>query len=345
MVSTERQKEVGEGRGRLTIGSLSRATGIPVETLRTWEHRYGFPVPDRKASGHRTYPLSTVARLLRVAAALARGHRAGEVVAASEQELDLLLATSVVSPRSHPARAAPDLGSEPAGTEVTANGPRPLPATAHRGITEALALVMAFDAARLKRYLEHEWVQLGPLEFLRCRAGPLVRAVGQQWARGELEIRHEHFLSELLTDFLRAVRLPFEATASGPLVVLMTLPGETHGLGLQMSALAIAVAGCRVMSLGLEVPVPEAVAISRDLGAAALGLSISAATGGPSTVASIAELRRLLPRETGLIAGGEGAPQNPPRGVDVIQDLGSLHDWGRRLIARPQAERPGHAPW
>jgi len=33
---------------RLTIGALSRATGIPVETLRTWESRYGFPEPERK---------------------------------------------------------------------------------------------------------------------------------------------------------------------------------------------------------------------------------------------------------------------------------------------------------
>jgi len=31
-------------RGLLTIGALSAATGVPVETLRTWERRYGFEV-------------------------------------------------------------------------------------------------------------------------------------------------------------------------------------------------------------------------------------------------------------------------------------------------------------
>jgi DNA-binding transcriptional regulator YiaG len=29
----------------LSIGTLSSATGVPVDTLRTWERRYGFPAP------------------------------------------------------------------------------------------------------------------------------------------------------------------------------------------------------------------------------------------------------------------------------------------------------------
>src|SRR5512141_471477 len=82
-----------ESKGaRLAIGALSRATAIPVETLRTWESRYGFPVPERRPSGHRVYALSTVPRLRRIAEALARGHRAGQVVPASEVELRQILA-------------------------------------------------------------------------------------------------------------------------------------------------------------------------------------------------------------------------------------------------------------
>src|SRR5512135_2285392 len=79
----------------LSIGALSRATGIAVETLRTWESRYGFPVPERKPSGHRVYPVSAVPRLRRIAQALALGHRAGQVVGASDDALDRLLETSV----------------------------------------------------------------------------------------------------------------------------------------------------------------------------------------------------------------------------------------------------------
>ena len=81
--------------GLLSIGALSTATGIPIDTIRTWERRYGFPVPERKPSGHRVYALATVPRLRRAAQAIARGHRAAEVVPASEGALEALLARSL----------------------------------------------------------------------------------------------------------------------------------------------------------------------------------------------------------------------------------------------------------
>ncbi|WP_370246466.1 DICT sensory domain-containing protein [Nocardioides sp.] len=39
----------------LTIGELADRTGVAAATLRVWETRYGFPVPQRRASGHRRY--------------------------------------------------------------------------------------------------------------------------------------------------------------------------------------------------------------------------------------------------------------------------------------------------
>src|SRR5512143_4189420 len=93
MAGKQREEENGAW---LSIGALSRATGIAVETLRTWESRYGFPVPERKPSGHRVYPVSAVPRLRRIAQALSLGHRAGQVVAAPDEALGRLLETSAV---------------------------------------------------------------------------------------------------------------------------------------------------------------------------------------------------------------------------------------------------------
>ena len=92
------------GKGMLSIGALSAATGVPVETIRSWERRYGFHVAERKPSGHRVYALDTVARLRLISDALGRGHRAAEVVAASESALESLLAggTIDVAERSAP---------------------------------------------------------------------------------------------------------------------------------------------------------------------------------------------------------------------------------------------------
>ena len=58
----------------MNIGALAQAVGIPADTLRTWERRYGVPTPQRTASGHRRYDLSTVDHMIMVREALELGH-------------------------------------------------------------------------------------------------------------------------------------------------------------------------------------------------------------------------------------------------------------------------------
>jgi len=50
----------------LTIGELSRRTGISASNLRMWESRYDFPLALRLPSGHRRYPEEVVDAILRV---------------------------------------------------------------------------------------------------------------------------------------------------------------------------------------------------------------------------------------------------------------------------------------
>lgn len=311
--AARRAAETAASGARLSIGALSRATGIPVETLRTWENRYGYPVPERKPSGHRVYALASVPRLRRIAEALARGHRAGEVVTASDHDLEALLGTlsGAATPKTFVATA---------------------PTAETVDIPELLASVERFEADRLTRILLGDWARLGPLPFLETRIVPLIRATGDAWEQGRLEIRHEHFLSERVGDLLRSLRLPFEERARGPLVVLGSLPGEAHALGLQMAALVLSALGCRVLFLGTEVPVPEMAALARDLGARAVALSVSSATRGAATSGHVRRLREMLPRRVRLVVGGEGAPKEGS-GLDVIRDLSELDAWGRRLQA------------
>jgi methanogenic corrinoid protein MtbC1 len=145
---------------------------------------------------------------------------------------------------------------------------------------ELLAAVRAFDGAALGQALLAAWARLGPLAFVRRCVAPLVTATGLAWAAGELEIRHEHFVSERLSDLLRMLRHPFDERGAGPLVLFTTLPGELHVTGVQMAALVAAAAGCRVMPLGAETPVAEIAALTRDTGAR------GTARGGPRRTAA-----------------------------------------------------------
>jgi methanogenic corrinoid protein MtbC1 len=294
--------------GLLTIGALSTATGIPIDTIRTWERRYGFPLPERKPSGHRVYSLSTVPRLRRVAQAIARGHRAAEVLPASENALEVLLSSL-----------------PPAATEPAERSPAPgwlVPADAQ----EALQWVRAFDAERLKRWFQTDWARLGPLEFLEHRAAAFLRAVGDAWAAKELEVRHEHFASAVLGDFLRSVRQPLDDRARGLIALLATLPGELHGLGLQMAALVFALAGWRVLMLGVDTPIEQIAALTREVPIATVALSC-VEPHGVKIAAQIRALRRKLPRSVSLIVGGSGAPE--VQGTVILSDLGALERWLR----------------
>jgi methylmalonyl-CoA mutase cobalamin-binding subunit len=97
-----------------------------------------------------------------------------------------------------------------------------------------------------------------------------------------------------------------------------------------MAALVVASAGCRVLYLGTQTPVPDLVTLTRDLGARALAVSVSASGRQLRTAALLRRLRGMLPRRTALLVGGEGAPAPSP-GVQVHADLRGLDGWARGI--------------
>ena len=58
---------------RWRIGELSRRVGLPADTLRAWERRYGLLSPERSAGGYRLYSEADEARLRRMAELLETG--------------------------------------------------------------------------------------------------------------------------------------------------------------------------------------------------------------------------------------------------------------------------------
>lgn len=293
---------------RLSIGAVARATGLSPDTLRVWQKRYGFPVPQRRPSGHRLYSLADVRRLRRISEALARGHRPGQVVALAEPRLESLLADRARSHQPEPDRRTP--------------------------LKSLLELVRAHRGPELTAALLADAARLGPLEFLRARVEPMIAEVGDAWSKGDLGVHHEHVFSERLEDVLRGVRLPFERSASGPSILLAAFSGETHGLGLQIAALVAAFSGLRPHVIGTDTPVAEIVAAHRALRPSAVGVSISVSTAGPGSRDQLAVLRRATPVSVPILVGGAGGRRShPPGGCVIIDDLDDASDWMRRLSA------------
>jgi methanogenic corrinoid protein MtbC1 len=201
------------------------------------------------------------------------------------------------------------------------------PPTASDNTDEGLHWVEAFDPEQLKRWFHADWARLGPLEFLEHRAATFLRAVGDAWAEKRLDVRHEHFASAVLGDFLRSVRGPLDDRATGPIVALTTLPGELHGLGLQMAALVFALAGWRALVLGVDTPIEQIAALTSEVPISAVALSWVEPK-GRSSAAQVRALRRRLPRQIPLLIGGAGAPAEVP-GVIALRDLHALERWLR----------------
>jgi methanogenic corrinoid protein MtbC1 len=192
-------------------------------------------------------------------------------------------------------------------------------------VSEVLQWIRDFDVERLKRWFQTDWARLGPLQFLEYRAAAFLQAVGDAWARKELEVRHEHFASAVLGDFLRSVRAPLDDRARGPIVALATLPGELHGLGLQMAAVVFATAGWRVLVLGVDTPIEQIAALTHEVPIGAVALS-SVQSPDEKSTAQVRALRRQLPRTIPLILGGSGAHGSVQNTV-VLSDLPALDRW------------------
>jgi len=280
--------EVPEG-ALLSIGELAGATGVAVATLRAWERRFGRPAPARLRSGHRRYGPEQVCLVRRIVHGLACGHRLAVLMAADGGELERLL--------DEPRAAAPGLP--------------PL---------HLLELARQWRVPEIHAALRDSYARLGPLAFVEQRLAPLFRGVGTAWAAGDAHVRHEHCLSAAVDDLLRALRLELDVPEGAPAVLLATLEGEQHGLGLQMAALVVAARGLRPLLLGACAPVGDLVAAARESGAAGVAIGVSAATAGPATDRVLTELRRRLPPRTRLLVGGREAlgVRRGPRGVRYL---------------------------
>ena len=292
----------------LSIGALSRAARIPVETIRTWERRYGSPMPVRKPSGHRLYPAASVEHLRRVGRLLAHGHRPGEILGLSLRELDSLLSISEPRPKSSPEDPqASAFDGEQLG----------------RSLETALRAAADFDDESLVRELRANWIRLGPLRFLQDYAGPLMVAIGRAWREKTLEIRHEHFASACVLDFLREVREPFDQQARGPRLAATMLPGDIHEGGLLMVSALLAYRGYRVVYLGAGMPLDQIAAVGTSSDIEVVVISVSPAMPRKRAAKAVAELRHLLPRRVPLWVGGAGAPR-VSEGVERFENLDVL---------------------
>jgi methanogenic corrinoid protein MtbC1 len=246
-----------------------------------WERRYGFPSPIRNSVGNRIYREADVERLVLVSKAMKMGYRAGEAIRLSTDALTELLATQ---------------------TQITVERER----GPHPDVEPLIDRVATADPEGLRRELRRMASILGARQFIVDVCAPLVEAVGDGWSRGELQVHHEHLLSDILVAQLRLMS-SLHDNASGPKLLLATLPREQHGIGLHMVGLFAQVMGAQVQLLGTDTPPLEICRAASALRTQAVGLSLSSCFPTAAAREHIQWLAEHLPGSVELWLGGKGA--------------------------------------
>lgn len=297
----------------LSIGELSKQTGIGVHTLRVWEKRYGAPLSERLPSGHRRYPKDEVPRLRAIARALESGYRASKVVTGTLEELQKLMgAQDFMS--TNPEQ--PDLESGQVSRELI--------------IEKWIEAIHQYDEESLSHGFYEIWSKQGPLNFVLDFSAPFVQRIGNGWANGELTIGQEHFATSHLSDFLSSKWRQLNIRKDGPIAVLSTLPEETHNLGLLMCAVVTSLADFRVVYLGPNSPVEDILKTTEHCEAQLLCLSISNCVEPKMAKDQLKQIRKNLDKKTNMLIGGEGAEDAAP-GIIRLNNFSDYFEWISQL--------------
>ena len=291
---------------RFNISAVERETGLSKDVLRIWERRYGFPHPGRDENAERQYSADELAKLRAIKRLMDTGLRPGKLIPQSLADLNAL-----AEKRVHPRRDTLAPAME----------------------RDVLTLLKAHDAAGLHATLANLLLRQGIQRFVLETVEPLNRAVGESWMRGELQVFEEHLYTEQLQLTLRGAINAFPRPSGAPRILLTTVPGEQHGIGLLMVEALLSPEGAYCISLGTQTPFEDIRKAALAHKVQVVALSFSMAFPLRQVGDALATLRRQLPPAVALWAGGEMTRRLRKHlsGVQIIHEIGetlsTLKNW------------------
>ena len=273
-----------------TITQAARLTGVSGGVAARLGEALRRRRTDRNESGYRLYDEAALAAISTMRRLVDDGWSAGAAAAAV---------------RSGDVPRPPD---EPAGGEVATGVDRRDAATYLQRFVVSAARM---DTAGMEESLDGGFA-LGSFEHVvDAWLFPTLEALGEGWARGEIDVAGEHAASHAVHRRLSAA---FDAAGSrsrGPAVVVGLPAGSQHELGALAFATAIRRRGLDVLYLGANVPVSswETAARSHAARAAVLAVVTPEDRGAAVTVARRLMNEDLVPLVcSGGAAGAELAP-------------------------------------
>jgi DNA-binding transcriptional MerR regulator/methylmalonyl-CoA mutase cobalamin-binding subunit len=219
-----------------TIKQTAGLSGVPESSLRAWERRYGVVAPRRTQTGYRLYDDEAVAAVTTMRRLVEAGWSASLAAAAvregtAEQSLASAASTTTAMTQTDARTNAPEL------------------------MSMFLSAAARLDTLGIERSLDRGF-SLGSFEHVADSwLFPTLEALGEGWARGEIDVAGEHAASHAVHRRLAAAfQAAGSVTGRKPVVVGLP-PGSHHELGALAFATALRRRGRAVVYLGDDVPV------------------------------------------------------------------------------------------
>lgn len=301
----------------LSISAVERNTGLSKDTLRVWERRYGFPAPGRDLHGERVYAPDQVEKLRIIKRLMDRGLRPGKLIGQPLADLKALV-------DDHPAE-----GSLPPNPELAA----------------LMDLVRAHRVTELRQQLMQSLHRQGLEHFISDIIAPMNTEVGEAWMRGDLEVYEEHLYTEVAQGLLRTTINGLPPGSQAPRVLLTSLPGELHQMGLLMAEAIFTLNDAGCISLGTQTPARDIVMAAESHSADIVALSFSASFPAAQVAEALGALRSQLPERVELWAGGgnPGLGKRLAPGVTVLRELEQIGTGVAAWRASRTLPAPSHA--
>ena len=200
---------------------------------------------------------------------------------------------------------------------------------------QLVALLESDDPLVLRGWLQNQLVRLGLRSFIHNVMAPATRALGHAWAAGRLQVHQEHLYTEQVKSLIRQALAEVYRDDGSPMVMLTTMQGETHSLGLLMVEALLRIGGAAVIPFGTDMPISEIIKASISHEVDVIGLSFSCNFHSDEAIAMLSGLRQRIDPRVRIWIGGAAfaADLVMPEGVELI---GSLHDLEQVLAACQQ---------
>lgn len=223
---------------KYSIKDLENFTKIKAHTLRIWEQRYQLLQPERTETNIRYYSDKDLKKILNINLLYSNGLKISKIAKLTEEEIfgkasELLLA---------------DISSTP---DI---------------VNRFVEYVLELNEYEIHKLLNELADERGIEDMFSSVLIPLLEKIGTLWQVDAITVSHEHFLSNLLREFLivRIDGLKIARQAKGK-VVLFLREGEKHELSLLFYYYVLKSRGYDCFYLGQSVPMKDLEAFSKEI--------------------------------------------------------------------------------